>query len=149
MSYTQYRNLGLSNLNSRLEQQYTNFNIVHIETKEQKEKLIRENKVVCVDVFANWCGPCKAIENSYNELSQKISSVVFAKEDCDLNITSGVSTIPAFFIFVNGSLYKNIVGADLKVIENILTSVSPQQQNIPSHSSNQEEQYHYKNTATD
>ncbi len=157
-SYAKYSNVG-TNFNSRLGQQTTDVNIIHIKDMEQKNKLINENKIVCIDVYADWCGPCKMIENSYNILSQKFPSIAFAKENYELGLTT-ITGIPTFYIYVNGVLQKNIVGADINAVENLLSTLYTSNSNIQYNPDNQHnnnpnqqkdlyEQFAFKNTKTD
>jgi len=43
------------------------------------------SKLVVVDFFAEWCGPCKMIAPKIEELSSQKSDVVFVKVDVDDN----------------------------------------------------------------
>ncbi|KAF3337261.1 thioredoxin F [Carex littledalei] len=41
------------------------------------------DKVVVLDMYTQWCGPCKIIAPKYQELSEKYLDVVFLKLDCN------------------------------------------------------------------
>lgn len=58
-------------------------------------------KPVVIDVFATWCGPCKHMEPTFEELATQYSDLyTFAKlnvdESRDLAIEFGVSSVPTF-----------------------------------------------------
>ena len=73
------------------------------------EKYLKNNRVVIVDAWANWCGPCKKIAPEFEKLSKKYSSnkdMVFLKDDIDKPNSRHkelTDTIPAFFIYADGN----------------------------------------------
>ena len=71
---------------------------------------------VVVDFWAEWCGPCKQIGQSLEELSEEFEGKVkIVKVDVDSNPASaaavGVRGIPALFIFKDGQVVSNKTGA--------------------------------------
>ena len=71
---------------------------------------------VVVDFWAEWCGPCKQIGPSLEELSEEFAGKVkIAKVDVDSNpnapMQMGVRGIPALFIFKDGEVVSNRAGA--------------------------------------
>lgn len=71
---------------------------------------------VLVDFWAEWCGPCKQIGPSLEELSEeyagKIKIVkVNVDENPDTPATLGVRGIPALFMFKDGKVVSNRMGA--------------------------------------
>jgi len=52
-------------------------------TKDNFEETILNNDVVLVDFWADWCGPCKMFAPTYETVSEKHPSVVFAKVDTE------------------------------------------------------------------
>ena len=99
-------------------------NIVHLESQEQLNNLVMNNKVVVVDIYGDFCQPCRAIAPRFGKLSNlyKDDGFVFIKEDCDKKITQGVRGVPTFNFYVNGVLQRNdtIVGADIQAVQNTL-----------------------------
>lgn len=83
-------------------------------TIEQKMDIIKNNKVVCIDIHADWCGPCKQIEPQFNELAQKYAGkCAFVKENVDLKLSKNIRGVPTFVFFKNGYYIDSITGADL------------------------------------
>lgn len=48
------------------------------------------SKLVMVDFYATWCGPCKVIAPKIEKMSQEFKDVVFMKVDVDKNEVSTV-----------------------------------------------------------
>lgn len=78
-------------------------------------------KLVVVDFYATWCGPCNKIAPLYKSLSQKYSHVVFLKVDVDENeITAGkytVQAMPTFLFFKSKVKIDELKGADAVVLQ--------------------------------
>ncbi|MDB0037312.1 thioredoxin [Ascidiaceihabitans sp.] len=74
---------------------------------------------VVVDFWAEWCGPCKQIGPSLEELSEELGGKVkIVKVDVDSNPNSaakmGVRGIPALFVIKDGQVVANMAGAKPK-----------------------------------
>lgn len=71
---------------------------------------------VLVDFWAEWCGPCKMIAPSVEELAEEYEGKIkIGKLDIDSNqnVASeyGIRSIPSLLIFRNGQVVDQIVGA--------------------------------------
>ncbi|MGC8948670.1 MAG: thioredoxin [Thermoprotei archaeon] len=80
------------------------------------DEVIHNNKVVFVDFWAAWCGPCILMAPTVEELARKYAGkVVVGKLNVDENraiaYRYNIMGIPTFMIFYNGEPVERIVGA--------------------------------------
>jgi len=96
-----------------------------IDTKDELVSLLKsESKLVVVDFYADWCGPCKMIAPKLEELEKKHTDVTFVKVNVDENEEAseayGVSAMPTFKFFKGGKEVAEVIGAsEAKVKEAI------------------------------
>ena len=86
-------------------------------TDDSFDKEVRQSELpVIVDFWAEWCGPCKQIGPALEELSDEYAGKIkIVKVNVDDNPNSpaqmGVRGIPALFMFNDGEIVSNKVGA--------------------------------------
>ena len=85
------------------------------------DEVVKSDKPVLVDFWAEWCGPCKMIAPSVEKISEEYSDKLkVGKLDVDSNpnisSTFGIRSIPTLLIFKNGAPVDQIVGAVSKEV---------------------------------
>ncbi|KOM37009.1 hypothetical protein LR48_Vigan03g039000, partial [Vigna angularis] len=74
------------------------------------------DKTVVLDMYTQWCGPCKVMAPKFQELSKKYEDVVFLKLDCNqdnrpLAKELGIKVVPTFKILKDNKVVKEVTGA--------------------------------------
>lgn len=81
-----------------------------------EEKVLRAEKPVLVDFYADWCGPCKMMAPVLDELSaEKGDQLTIYKINVDDNPDVArqyrVMSIPTMILFKNGQAAATVMGA--------------------------------------
>ena len=74
---------------------------------------------VLVDFWAEWCGPCRMLAPTIEELAQEyVGKVKIGKVDTESNrdtaVKFGITAIPTVMLFQNGEVVKSFVGVTSK-----------------------------------
>lgn len=77
---------------------------------------IKEGTVI-VDLWAEWCGPCKMVTPVLEEIAQETGVRLLkinVDEEQELATQLGVTSIPVIMLYENGAKIKHIIGAKPK-----------------------------------
>lgn len=90
--------------------------MAHEITDSNFGEIISSNKVVVVDFWAEWCGPCRMVTPIIEELAETFKDQVFiGKLNVDDNPDSPekymIRNIPTILLFKDGELADKVVGA--------------------------------------
>lgn len=89
-------------------------NIIKIKEEEFEEKVLKNNKKVLVDFYADWCGPCRMLSPIIEEIAKENDEYEFVKvnvDDCpDVSRKYGIMSIPTLIVFENGVEKKKTLG---------------------------------------
>ena len=89
------------------------------QTKEWKKvlkKAKKEKKLIFIDCYTSWCGPCKMVGPIIEELATEFEGqVIIGKcdvdENSDMAAEYGIRNIPTVLFFKNGEIVDKQVGA--------------------------------------
>ncbi len=84
-------------------------------TDSNFEETIKNNKLVLIDFWANWCGPCRALAPTIEELAKEYNGkALVGKLDVDENPATAerfqVFSIPTMVLFKDGVETERLVG---------------------------------------
>lgn len=86
-----------------------------ITTANFETEVLRADKPVLVDLYADWCGPCKMLAPLLSELAEEYEGVVRVgklnvDEEPELAVRYRVSSIPTLLLFKDGAVVAKSVG---------------------------------------
>jgi thioredoxin 1 len=103
--------------------------VLEVNDANFEQEVLQSEQPVLVDFWAAWCGPCKALAPTVDELAtQYAGKLKVAKLDVDSNQATpmryGIRGIPALLLFKGGKVADQIVGyVPKETIEKSITRV--------------------------
>ena len=90
-----------------------------IGSQDFQEKVLNADKPVLVDFFATWCGPCKMLAPTIDEIASEMAGKAYVykvdvDQSNDLAGTYNVMSVPTLIVFENGKIKKQTMGAQPK-----------------------------------
>ena len=88
--------------------------VIKVSVDNFGEVVLKSDKAVLVDFYADWCGPCKMIAPTIEEIANEHPEYLICKVNVDealpLAIKYGVESIPNLVAIKNGEMTGRIIG---------------------------------------
>jgi len=93
-----------------------NEHIIQVTDGDFEQKVLKSDRPVLIDYWAEWCGPCKMIAPAIDQIAEEYAGrLTVAKMDIDSNAATpqqyGIRGIPTLMIFKEGYVHATKVGA--------------------------------------
>lgn len=89
--------------------------VIKVDEKNFENEVLKADKLVLVDFFATWCGPCQMLSPIVDKVSEEVADLKVCKLDTDMApsiaVKYGVRSIPTLILFKNGEAVSASVGA--------------------------------------
>lgn len=84
-------------------------------TKENfQEEVMKSEKPVLLDFWASWCGPCRMVSPTVDEIAEEMPDIKVGKVNVDeqqeLASSFNVMSIPTLIVMENGKIIDQAVG---------------------------------------
>jgi len=94
-------------------------NLLEFSDENFEQEVLKSDKVVLVDFWATWCGPCRMIAPAVEAIADQYANrakVGKLNVDQNLSVTSryNIRGIPTLLLFKNGQIQEQLVGAASK-----------------------------------
>ena len=85
-----------------------------ITSKNFESEVIKQGKLVLLDFWATWCGPCQMIAPVINEIAEENPEIIVGKvnvdEESELAAAFGIVSIPTLAIIKDGKVLDKVIG---------------------------------------
>lgn len=106
-------NLGLSK-NEINNEEESKMEVLKVTSSNFEEEVLKSDKTVLVDFYADWCGPCKMLSPVVEAIANENEDIKVVKvnvdDEQDLAIKYQVMSIPTLVVIKNGEVANKSVG---------------------------------------
>ncbi len=88
-------------------------------TANFETEVLKADKPVLVDFYADWCGPCKMMAPVIESLAEELDGTAYVgklnvDENEEIAMKYSVMTIPTLMVFKNGTMVNKVIGVQPK-----------------------------------
>lgn len=84
-------------------------------TDENYESVVKSDKLVIIDFYADWCVPCKTLALTLEKISEDNTDITIGKADVDEAIDAsklyGIRNVPTLLFIKNGEILSKKTGS--------------------------------------
>ncbi len=90
--------------------------VLHLNKASFDKVTSQSEKMVLIDFWATWCGPCQSLAPELEALAADHPDLIVGKinvedpENIQLAASMGVNSIPALFFYRDGKMARQLVG---------------------------------------
>lgn len=92
--------------------------VLHVTAENFEEEVLKSDKTVLLDFWADWCGPCKMLMPIIEDVAAEMVDAKICKinvdEEPDLASKYKIMSIPTLMVVKNGEVVKTEVGVQSK-----------------------------------
>ncbi len=83
--------------------------------KENFDEVLKSEKTVLLDFYADWCGPCRMVSPIVDEIAEEREDIFVGKinvdNEAELAMEFGVASIPTLIVMKGGKVVSQSAGA--------------------------------------
>ena len=100
--------------------------VITLNEKNFEEEVLKSDKIVLIDFWASWCGPCRMMSPVVDEIAEEMNNTVKVckvniDEEQNLAVKYNVMSIPTFVALKGGKEIGRSIGVqDKEEIKNMI-----------------------------